>query len=67
MALPDIEVYRAASALIKAHGDRALTETLNRADLAEKTRDPESGALRRRIGTPFARSRGGRSVPQTRR
>ena len=50
MALPDIEVYRAAQALIKAHGDKALTETLNRVELAENTGDPESGALWRRIG-----------------
>ncbi len=51
MSYPDIEVFRAANALIKAHGDKALTETLNRAELAEKTGDPESGALWRRIAT----------------
>lgn len=48
--LPTIEVFRAANQLIKAYGDKALMEALNRAELAERTGDPESGALWRRIG-----------------
>lgn len=54
MAILDLEIYRAALQLIKKHGDKALTETLNRAELAERTGDPESGALWRRIADAVA-------------
>ena len=50
MPISDLEVYRAANQLIKAHGDKALAEVINRAELAERTGDPDSGALWRRIG-----------------
>jgi hypothetical protein len=47
--IPEIDIWRAATLMLKRYGDKALEESANRADQLDREGDPEAAATWRWI------------------
>jgi Family of unknown function (DUF6961) len=50
VVIPEIDIWRAATLMLKRYGDKALEESATRADQLDAEGDPDGAAIWRLIG-----------------